>query len=326
MNALRSDIMTPANLRYWEDGAYFQSWYPVCLATDLQEGVILGRDFLDTRIVLYRDRGGEPIVQTAFCPHLGADLSLGELVGGELRCAYHHWRFAANGRCSSIPGMEKAPGAARVLNYPVAESWGLIWVFNGAEPLCEVPTLPGVTEEDVIFKTTARHGIQPVDSWIPTSNSVDFQHLLSVHHFPETAFPKHIEVTRMSLSYDINLFHPEGRGIVTGQNTFSLRYLLPLPFEHFTMFSSNAVSPGHVQAFFVAAVRKPSDLALMPQAEEQLEAVARFADNLYVEDERLLNTIRFRRRGDAKLVKLDVPLGKFLDYIDALPRARPLDA
>ena len=30
-----------------------------------------------TRVVVWRDPAGKPVVQTAWCPHLGADLSLG---------------------------------------------------------------------------------------------------------------------------------------------------------------------------------------------------------------------------------------------------------
>ncbi|MEI6201808.1 MAG: Rieske (2Fe-2S) protein, partial [Enhydrobacter sp.] len=64
-----------------ETGAGFhRSWYPVCLATALEPQAAIGRDFLGTRVVAWRDPSGKPVVQTAWCPHLGADLSLGKVV------------------------------------------------------------------------------------------------------------------------------------------------------------------------------------------------------------------------------------------------------
>ena len=39
------------------------------------------------------------MVQVAWCPHLGADLSVGQIVDGRLRCAYHHWSFDGSGAC-----------------------------------------------------------------------------------------------------------------------------------------------------------------------------------------------------------------------------------
>jgi phenylpropionate dioxygenase-like ring-hydroxylating dioxygenase large terminal subunit len=69
-----------------------QSWFPLALA-ELTSGQLLGCDFWGTSVVLYRDTAGNVLVQSAFCPRLGADLSVGQLVDGQIRCAYHHWRF-----------------------------------------------------------------------------------------------------------------------------------------------------------------------------------------------------------------------------------------
>lgn len=325
MHMHNKDAGSSGNLRYWQDGAYFQSWYALCLAEEVQEGQIVGRDFLGTRVIAYRDKTGAPVVQTAYCPHLGADLALGELVNGEVRCAYHRWQFASDGRCTAIPNLKKPPRAARLQNYPAAEAWGIIWAFNGAEPLYDVPSLVDVDEQDILYKTIDRQDEQMVDSWIPTSNSVDFQHLLSVHGFPHTAVPDRIDVDAFSLSYNVNLFDPKGKGRVTGHNTFSMRHLIPLPFDHFVMFASSSPRPGVVRAIFVVGVPKPSDPADFPNAQKNLEILGKRIEELYQEDENLLHTMRFRQRGDAKLVKQDAALGKFLDYIDALPRAKPFD-
>ena len=75
------------------DGTYLKNWNPLMLAEELPAGKIVGRDFLGTRVIVYRDAEGRPVVQSAYCPHVGADLAQGCLVDGAVRCAYHHWKF-----------------------------------------------------------------------------------------------------------------------------------------------------------------------------------------------------------------------------------------
>ena len=55
------------------EAGFHRCWYPVALARDLTPGSVIGRDFLGTRVVAYRDAAGQPVVQSAWCPHLGAD-------------------------------------------------------------------------------------------------------------------------------------------------------------------------------------------------------------------------------------------------------------
>ena len=44
-----------------DTGAGFhQSWFPLALASELEPGAVIGRDFLGTRVILYRDPRGAP--------------------------------------------------------------------------------------------------------------------------------------------------------------------------------------------------------------------------------------------------------------------------
>jgi nitrite reductase/ring-hydroxylating ferredoxin subunit len=79
--------------------AFHQTWYPVALAAELGRDSLLGQDFLGSRVVVYRDPDGRPVVQSAWCPHLGADLSVGAVIDGRVRCAFHHRSYDAAGRC-----------------------------------------------------------------------------------------------------------------------------------------------------------------------------------------------------------------------------------
>src|SRR5262245_7702388 len=159
---------------------FHRSWFPVALASELEPGRPLGRDLLGTRLVLYRDAGGTPVVQEAYCPHLGADLSVGQVIDGQIRCAYHHWRFDCAGRCVDIPAGDRIPPGARIATYPSAEAWGLVWVFNGEAPDFPVPGIPGATAHEICYEARFR-GTRAVDPWVAVSNGVDFQHLRTLH-------------------------------------------------------------------------------------------------------------------------------------------------
>ncbi len=296
---LAKSVRENVNLRYWgDDGSYFQAWYPICLSEELPKGKILGVDFLNSRIMAYRDKDGKAVVQSSYCPHLGADISGGEMVEGEVRCPYHHWRFNASGVCSHIPVLGRGMDTATLYNYPVAERWGLVWAFNGKEPFGEFPTLIGVTEEDVVWRTTDL-GTMNVESWILNTNAVDFQHLKAVHHWPHAEDGCNFKVDQTTLSFDFAVANPTGAGKLFYQNSFSMRDLQPFAPGHFVMPTSHSPRPNFQQSYCVLAVLKPDNAADLPAAHKRLDELESFLKNLNREDERIVENMRFRRPGDA---------------------------
>jgi len=96
--------------------------------------------------VLWRGPDGAARVLSDLCVHRGTALSLGRIRGEELVCAYHGWRYAADGRCVAIPQLAdpgRVPARARVSAYAAQERYGLIWVALEPPrwPLPEVPEL-----------------------------------------------------------------------------------------------------------------------------------------------------------------------------------------
>src|SRR3546814_19115623 len=57
-----------------------QCWYPIALSRDLPKGKVIGSDLADGRVVIFRGEDGVARVMSAYCKHMGADLS----VGGDL--------------------------------------------------------------------------------------------------------------------------------------------------------------------------------------------------------------------------------------------------
>lgn len=309
--------------RYWEGGAHFQAWYPIHVAKDLPQGKIVGRQFVGSKIILYRDTEGKPVAQSAYCAHLGADLSDGDMVEGQVRCPYHHWRFAADGFCSHIASGARPPRAARIFNYPVAEKWGLIWVFNGTEPLYEVPSFDG-EESDYLFTARERPDIILTDSWIQGTNGLDFQHLTAVHNMPESAKPGDVTFNDFTIEYPLTFMAPEGKNRMYAANCLVAHWTLPLPTNCYVIFCTNAPEPGRSESFWVAAIKQMPD-ETRAQAEARLAALDQFLFGFFTEDEYVLNGLRLRLPGDAKLIKDDIYLGKFFTWLDKFPRAAPLD-
>ncbi|HET9595471.1 MAG TPA: Rieske 2Fe-2S domain-containing protein [Anaeromyxobacteraceae bacterium] len=87
-------------------------------------------------LVLFRGAGGRPGALEDRCPHRNAPLSAGRVRGGALECAYHGWRFAPDGTCLAVPGLDGPPEAraARAPALPCAEQDGYVWVAPAAAP------------------------------------------------------------------------------------------------------------------------------------------------------------------------------------------------
>lgn len=294
---------------------FHRSWFPLALASEVEAGQVIGRDVLGTRVVCYRDAAGRAVVQGAYCPHLGADLSVGQVIDGQIRCAYHHWRFDCTGRCVDIPAGDRIPPAARIATYPTAEAWGLIWIFNGETPTFAPPRIPGAEERDLLIETHFR-GVRDTEPWVATSNGVDFQHLRTLHGLPAVD-PDAVRVGEHSMEYRIESPAFVQEGLVTGVNTFS-QHLAFGDADMFMLFSGAPIAHGRTMGFYAYGVRDGGgDRGALA---ERLESVGRLVRQLIAEDAPVLDTIRFR---PGVLVASDRHLARFFQYVRRFPRAQP---
>jgi phenylpropionate dioxygenase-like ring-hydroxylating dioxygenase large terminal subunit len=124
-----------------EEEGIFQwtkQWYPVAVVDFLDPSRPHAMQLLGKDIVLWRDGSGKWRCFEDFCPHRLAPLSEGRVESdGTLLCAYHAWRFDAEGNCFSIPqSKDKQTEAKHCSNpkscavaYPTQERQGLLWVW-----------------------------------------------------------------------------------------------------------------------------------------------------------------------------------------------------
>ena len=61
-------------------------------------------------LAAFRDENGEAHVLDAYCPHLGANISIGgRVIGDCLECPFHGWQFrGSDGKVTKIPYSDKS--------------------------------------------------------------------------------------------------------------------------------------------------------------------------------------------------------------------------
>jgi len=135
------------------------------------------------RLVAFRDSAGRWQALLDRCPHRGARLSRGTVMeDGSLRCPYHGWRFAGDGRCVRVPLNElneKALARIRAVAVPVRALAGALWVFTGpaapGEPVLPA-SLQGPPEQfGTYVQEWQAHWTRAVE------NFIDFAHPAYVH-------------------------------------------------------------------------------------------------------------------------------------------------
>jgi phenylpropionate dioxygenase-like ring-hydroxylating dioxygenase large terminal subunit len=115
-------------------------WFPVARSTDVGTAPVPVGAGGEAYVVVRLEPGAEVRAYPARCPHRLVPLSAGTVVGGELQCPYHGWRFGSDGQCAEVPslGPGVAPPPRASLTVPrVAERSGWIWLAPG--PAAEEP-------------------------------------------------------------------------------------------------------------------------------------------------------------------------------------------
>ena len=151
---------------------FINFWYAAAQAGELTQAPMrrrmLGQDF-----VLFRDSQGKAHCLSNTCVHRGGSLAGGKVVGDDVQCPYHGWRFDGDGRCSRIPSLgreARVPARARVDAYPTVERYGLVFAFLGDLPEAERPPIMAIPE----------YGTEgPMPGWAATTQyfewDIDFQ-------------------------------------------------------------------------------------------------------------------------------------------------------
>ena len=145
-------------------------WYPVEEVRRVKPGTVVEIIFWKRSIALFRGIDGSFHAIENRCAHRQLKLSLGEVQGCRLVCAYHGWQYDENGCLAEIPrdGFERRLPKLSLRTYPVKVRYGLIWLFPGTSEQAQLRQIPDIPElegparwacEPLIFTWSAHHSM-----------------------------------------------------------------------------------------------------------------------------------------------------------------------
>jgi phenylpropionate dioxygenase-like ring-hydroxylating dioxygenase large terminal subunit len=163
-------------------------WYSVARSGELLVGEVTSVQAFDRELALYRTRSGVPVLQDAFCPHLGANLGVeGRVVGESIRCPFHGWRFGTDGECKEIPYCEEIPERAKVRIWNCEEKNNEIYMWyhpQNTAPQWELPDFPELNDPNWTAPRYAEF-LVPAHVQDIAENSCDPVHFQYVHRQPD---------------------------------------------------------------------------------------------------------------------------------------------
>jgi phenylpropionate dioxygenase-like ring-hydroxylating dioxygenase large terminal subunit len=156
------------------------AWYPAAWLGEIGNGPF-GRTILDEPIVIFRDMQGTLSAIGGRCPHRFAPLRLGRLIDGKVQCPYHGLMFDRTGRCVVNPHDRIVPKIG-VPAYPLAERYGLAWLWFGEAERADsalLPDFPFLEDPEYEFVRGTIHGEGHYELY--TDNILDLSHAAYLH-------------------------------------------------------------------------------------------------------------------------------------------------
>ncbi|NRA31732.1 MAG: Rieske 2Fe-2S domain-containing protein [Polyangiaceae bacterium] len=192
LQMLADNLRTHNNVSLIPNPYFPEGWFAVCLSKELKKDQLKRLSYFSTEFIAIRDENGEAVVMDAYCPHMGAFLGRkGKVVGGQVVCPFHEWKFNAQGDCVEVPFCERAPSTARskLKAYPTIERNGMVmmWRHSSREPYYEIPDLSELSGKawtnQICFKFITRG-----NSMEAKENVCDGSHFVTIHDQPEPTF------------------------------------------------------------------------------------------------------------------------------------------
>lgn len=127
------------------DGDLINHWYILALESEVPCDRPIKRYLYDIPYVLFRNEKSEITAILDRCIHRGAQLSLGTVEAGAIRCPYHGWKFDHSGRLIDVPSDGPAPNSQQqvhkwcVHKAPVFIQDGCVWIWPG-DPTQALPS------------------------------------------------------------------------------------------------------------------------------------------------------------------------------------------
>ena len=322
-----------------QDGLYTQTWYPICLSSELGVGQVIDREFLGGRVIAFRGENGIASVLSPYCAHMGMDLAKGEVVGNHLRCIYHHYEYDESGVCVKTGWNVPPPENACVFNFPTAERYGIIWAFNGTKALFDLPDL-AIPDEELVVDAWLTEPPVPCSTTEIFCQVPDWGHLKFMHAGTMQTSEDSQNVTPEFQFNDYNFgysvesmtFAGEQREKEGGQEfpavkihvygTSIIRIETYVNGNWAGVIGTAVIrAPGKTQIMGAVAVQKgDGSPEAQAAAQQQIEFHKKQVQITGDEDMVIYENIRF---APGALTGIDSIVSQYLDYVSAFPRANP---
>ena len=164
--------------RYWQVAGF---------VSELEQEPVQKIRLLGEDLTLFRTERGQFGLIGDVCPHRCISMEYGIPQEEGLRCAYHGWLWAPDGRCLEQPFEEYTNPEARfkdkvrITSYPVQALGGMVWAYMGPAPAPLLPRWDLLARED-LHASAEVHDLPC--NWLQCmDNSLDpvhFEHLHAV--------------------------------------------------------------------------------------------------------------------------------------------------
>jgi hypothetical protein len=210
-----------------------------------------------------------------------------------------------------------------VFRFPTQEKHGIVWAFNGEEPLFEIPD-HGFSEDRLAMRVMAFPETLPVDPWVVAAHTPDVNRFCVSGNFEFLVPPaEQVLTTQSSFSYRLRTRlrtgdiydvweHIHGTNILLQVGTFAGR-------DFFWLTAYGLPRPATTSACF--AYGTPiADTEGREEAEAFLEKAVSQMMSVWGTDAAVVTTAHFR---PGLLTATDEVLARYLEYIRTYPRAHP---
>ncbi|KAL3870480.1 hypothetical protein ACJMK2_038535 [Sinanodonta woodiana] len=303
---------------------YPNGWFGLTESFRIKKGESKNISVLGLNLAVFRDEKGEAHVLDAYCPHLGANLSVGgKVVGDCLECPFHGWRFRGHdGKCTYIPYAETIPDIAKVKSWPSMEINGWIYMWHHAEgldPNWTPPEVPEITNGSYTYRGRTEHIINCHIEEVP-ENGADVVHLRHVH---EPSIAAGTDLDKMwnilwsfshhtwSASWEPHAAPEEHVSTLTLSHSMKFfgKRLAPLDLK----VSARQIGPGIVYLDFVSLFGKGVFIHNLTPIEPMVQ---RLVHNIYVSWTYPTFVAKFFMLGEAIQVERDIMIWNNKKYID----------
>jgi phenylpropionate dioxygenase-like ring-hydroxylating dioxygenase large terminal subunit len=159
-------------------------WIPACLSSDLPQpgGAPIRVRLLGENFVVFRGTDGKVGLLDEYCPHRAASLVYARNEESGLRCLFHGWKFASDGRILDTPNVagSQVKDRLRARAFKVEEASGLVWTYLG--PQDRIPERPRYQWENLPVENTLMWPLDLDCNWTQSLEGlVDSAHINYLH-------------------------------------------------------------------------------------------------------------------------------------------------